>query len=111
MTIEYRDAVVAITGAGGGIGRELALLLGRRGARLVLSGRRQERLEAVRDEVAAAGARSEALMVAPCDVTDTEQVADVGGIDSTENGRHRRPHQQRWQGGIRALPRGRRQQP
>lgn len=74
MTIEYRDAVVAITGAGGGIGRELALLLGRRGARLVLSGRRQERLEAVRDEVAAAGARSEALMVAPCDVTDTEQV-------------------------------------
>ena len=69
MTIGYRDAVVAITGADGGIGRELALLLGRRGARLVLSGRRQERLEAVRDEVAAAGARSEALMVAPCDVT------------------------------------------
>jgi NAD(P)-dependent dehydrogenase (short-subunit alcohol dehydrogenase family) len=31
VTIEYRDAVVAITGAGGGIGRELALLLGRRG--------------------------------------------------------------------------------
>ncbi len=69
----YRDAVVVITGAGSGIGRDLALLLGERGARLVLSGRRRDRLDAVCDEVATANAT---VLVAPCDVADAQQVRE-----------------------------------
>lgn len=87
---DYRDAVVVITGAGSGIGRELALLLGGRGARLVLSGRRRDRLDAVRDEVASADATA---LVLPCDVADARQVRvwaasilrATGGVDVLVN--------------------------
>ena len=47
--------VVAITGAGSGIGRATAVLLAARGAALVLGGRRETALAAVADEIAAAG--------------------------------------------------------
>ena len=47
--------VVAITGAGSGIGRAAALLLAERGAKLVIGARRMERLEAVAAEIEAAG--------------------------------------------------------
>jgi len=67
----YRDAVVVVTGAGSGIGRELCLLLGRQGARVVLTGRRQERLHAVREAIAGGGGTAH---VAVCDVSDAQQV-------------------------------------
>ena len=67
----YRDAAVVVTGAGSGIGRELCLQLGRLGARVVLTGRRQERLLAVREEIASNGGIAH---VAACDVSNTEQV-------------------------------------
>ena len=44
MTRDYRDAVVVVTGAGGGIGRALAVGLSSRGARLALVGRRPDPL-------------------------------------------------------------------
>jgi short-subunit dehydrogenase len=69
----YKDQVIAITGAGSGIGRELALLLGGRGARLVLLGRRRQRLEALREEMASRNAGT-VVLVTPCDVADTAQV-------------------------------------
>lgn len=67
----YRGLVVWITGGGSGIGRELALEMARRGARVALSGRRQDRLEEVADEIRALGA--DALPLA-CDVTDEAQI-------------------------------------
>jgi short-subunit dehydrogenase len=53
--IEIRDSGVLLTGASSGIGRELALELGRRGARLAVSARREALLEELADEVERAG--------------------------------------------------------
>lgn len=47
--------VVAITGASSGIGKATALLLGRRGAKLVLGARRSERLAALCERIAGEG--------------------------------------------------------
>jgi NAD(P)-dependent dehydrogenase (short-subunit alcohol dehydrogenase family) len=66
--------VTLITGAGSGIGRAVALALLARGDKVVLAGRRMERLE----ETArlAEGAPGEALAVA-CDVADAEAVDEL----------------------------------
>ena len=85
--LDLRDRAVVLTGASSGIGRELARLLARRGARLGLCARRLERLEELRDEIRAGGG-AEPLVVR-CDVGDLEQVetlrkqveAGLGGVD------------------------------
>jgi NADP-dependent 3-hydroxy acid dehydrogenase YdfG len=66
--------VVAITGASAGIGEATAVLLARRGARLVLGARRAERLEAVADRVRAAGGEAVTL------VTDVRQRDDLAAL-------------------------------
>jgi len=63
---EFRNAFV--TGASSGIGAELARELARRGVRVVLTARRAELLEAVAEEIRAAGGRAEVQVL---DVTDT----------------------------------------
>ena len=65
-----RPAAV-VTGAGSGIGRAIALALGRRGHPLLLVGRRREPLVAVLAESGAEG------RVAVADVRDTTAVADA----------------------------------
>jgi short-subunit dehydrogenase len=60
--------VVWITGASSGIGEALARRMAAKGARLVLSARREERLAAVRE----ACARPEDHFVMPLDLTDPE---------------------------------------
>ena len=52
--MEVRDARILLTGASGGIGAAIARGLAERGARLLLSGRRVEPLEALADELDAA---------------------------------------------------------
>lgn len=61
-----------VTGASSGIGRQVALSLGRRSCRVALVARRTEVLEKVAADVADAG--GEALVV-PADVTDDEGLA------------------------------------
>lgn len=50
-----KDKVVIITGASSGIGEATAKLLASQGAKIVLGARREDRLEQIADEIAAAG--------------------------------------------------------
>jgi NADP-dependent 3-hydroxy acid dehydrogenase YdfG len=67
-----RGAVVAVTGASAGIGRETALAFARAGARLGICARRSDRLRELAAEIAALG--SEAL-VETVDVAREQEVA------------------------------------
>ena len=49
--MELKDKIIWITGASSGIGRSLALLMGQRGARVILSGRNQNRLKEVQQQM------------------------------------------------------------
>lgn len=66
----FQDKVIWITGASSGIGEALAYLFARRGARLVLSARRREELDRVRDQCLSEGAKAESVLVLPLDVVD-----------------------------------------
>ena len=67
----FLDYVVVVTGAGSGIGAAVAQAFAREGARVVLTGRREDRLQDVARRIAAFQPRVLAL---PCDVTDEAQV-------------------------------------
>ena len=82
--------IVAITGASSGIGRAVALELGKAGATVVLGARRLERLQETVAEVEAAGGTARARKL---DVTDREEVAafvaeardEFGRVDAIVN--------------------------
>ncbi len=86
MARRWDGQVAWITGGGSGIGRALAEQLAAEGARVVVSGRRQERLDEVVAAIRAAGGAASA---AACDVTDDSDVkrvvdgivAEHGGLD------------------------------
>lgn len=64
----FKDKVIWITGASSGIGEALALELAKRGARLILSARRENELKRVADETKLADLD---LLVLPFDLKDT----------------------------------------
>ncbi len=71
MKYDWKERVVLITGASSGIGRALAIELGKRGARLGLTARRALELSKVAEEVSRAGGQALAL---PSDVRSTEEI-------------------------------------
>ncbi len=63
--------VVAVTGASGGLGAELAMAFAAQGCRVALASRNQERLRTVSDKISRKGGQALALS---CDVTRREEV-------------------------------------
>ena len=71
MKFDWKGKVVLVTGASSGIGRALAVELGRRGALLGLTARRVEELAKAAEEVARAGGQALAL---PADVRNAAEI-------------------------------------
>ena len=86
----FTDKVALVTGASSGIGRACARALGTEGARVVLAGRRRDRLDEVAKELAATGAGT---LVLTGDVRDEAvcagwvqaATARFGGLDALVN--------------------------
>jgi NAD(P)-dependent dehydrogenase (short-subunit alcohol dehydrogenase family) len=88
MLLENKNAI--IYGAGGGIGRGVALAFAREGARVFLSGRTRETVEQTAREVQAAGGSAEAAVVDALDEQAVEAyvqgvAARAGHIDVSFN--------------------------
>ncbi len=75
--------VVVVTGASAGVGRAAAVAFARRGARLGLIARGEERLESTRREIEALGSSA---TVVPMDVVEAEALADAAGRIEHEQG-------------------------
>lgn len=83
--MKLKDKKVWITGASSGIGAAAATLMAAEGAHVVLSARRQEKLETLAEKIRAAGGGCEIAVV---DVSDRggmealgQQLSEKGGID------------------------------
>ncbi|NHN47963.1 SDR family oxidoreductase [Halostella sp. JP-L12] len=85
--MEEADDVAVVTGASSGIGEATARALGREGYAVALVARREDRLEAIAEEIATR------TLVVPTDVTDETAVAamvetvreELGGVDVLVN--------------------------
>lgn len=80
--------LVWVTGASSGLGRALSLELARRGKRLVLTARKTDALDQLRDELLTNNQTLQ-VEIAPGDVSDAERMAEIvqmaeawGGIDT-----------------------------
>lgn len=69
------DKIVLVTGGSGGLGAALACGFARQGYRVVITARRQEKLQELADAMTQEGAQ---MLAIACDVTDREQVRNLG---------------------------------
>lgn len=72
---DFRGTRCLVTGASSGIGRAIARALARQGARVVLTGRNAERLEAVVSALVGEGVAPDALLAVPADLRDVSNRA------------------------------------
>lgn len=79
--------VVLITGAGQGLGRSVALRAAALGATVVLHGRRESKLEAVYDEIEAAGGAEPAILPLDLAIATDEDFAKLAATISHAFGR------------------------
>lgn len=81
------DRVILVTGAGGGLGSELAQACAALGARVVLSGRKVARLEAVYDAIVASGAPRPSIAPLDLERADATHYAALADAVREEFGR------------------------
>ncbi len=75
MPVTVKNQNTLIVGASSGIGREIARLMAREGAKVVAAARRLERLEALRDELAAEG---NPIQIFEADASKVEDMQRLG---------------------------------
>ena len=63
-----------ITGAGTGLGQALSVALGLAGSRVILSGRREARLQETIEQAASLGADRQGFLIQPLDLLDTDAI-------------------------------------
>ena len=86
MDLGLSGRVAIVTGGGSGIGRAIAVALAREGARVMVTGRRADSVQATVDLILGQGGQAAALSV---DVTSASQVSEMvetcvagfGGVD------------------------------
>ena len=83
----FADRIILVTGAGDGIGRAVALALAEKGATVILLGRTQEKLEAVYDEIMAAGWPQPAMVPMNLEVMTPENAEELAHMLEGEFGR------------------------
>lgn len=79
--MNLRNAKVLLTGASGGIGREVALELATQGATLQICGRDIERLDTLANELRQRGARVRVLMADLAEAEGIQRLADAAQAD------------------------------
>ena len=77
MKIDLSGRVAIVTGAGGGLGRAHALLLGQRGARVVVNDVAEAPAQAVADEIVAAGGEAMAAAGSVAEVDKVQAMVDA----------------------------------
>lgn len=81
--MNIKDKIILITGASSGIGREAAIHLSRRGAKVILVARSEERLKQVRQAVK--NVTAESPLIVPCDITSEEEVSRMADTVGKNN--------------------------
>jgi dehydrogenase/reductase SDR family protein 7 len=76
-TLMFKNQVIWITGGSSGIGEALAVQFVAAGSKIVLSARREEELNRVKDLCVASGAAREDVLIAPLDVTSHDAMPPV----------------------------------
>lgn len=74
--MNLKDKIVIVTGSTKGIGKEIALEFGRCGAKVVVSGRNEERANEVCEEIRAAGGEAAAVIADVSKMDDAQALID-----------------------------------
>lgn len=76
MNVDLTDHIALVTGASSGIGSAVARMLARRGAKVAMCARREDRLRALADQITSESPGS-TVWTKTCDLRDTDAIVDL----------------------------------